>query len=69
MSWRVVSTNGLILAGVLASLLGVTATLLLAGTVTASGTVAAALWATRRRRLPLWATPGAPITHAGQTQP
>ena len=60
---------GSILAGVLASLLGVTATLLLAGTVTASGTVAAALWATRRRRLPLWATPGAPITHAGQTQP
>jgi len=59
---------GSILAGVLASLLGVTATLLLAGIVTAGGTVAAALWATRRRRLPLWTTPAIPVAQSSQPQ-
>ncbi len=49
---------GSIMAGVLASLLGVSATLLLAGVVTTGGTLVAAVWATRRRRLPLWTTPG-----------
>jgi len=56
---------GSILAGLMASLLGVTLTLVLAGTVTAGGTILAALWATRRRRLPLWTTPGMPAAQSG----
>ncbi len=50
---------GSLLAGGLASRVGVAATLVLAGTVTATATGVAALWATRRRRLPLWSAPGA----------
>ncbi len=49
---------GSILAGVSASLLGVTVTLLLAGAVTMGAAAVAAIWATRRRHLPLWITPG-----------
>jgi predicted MFS family arabinose efflux permease len=59
---------GSLLAGGLASRVGVAATLVLAGTVTASATGVAALWATRRRRLPLWSAPGA-ATSSGSPPP
>lgn len=58
---------GSILAGVLAATLGVAATLLLAGTVTTGATVIAALWAVRRRRLPLWTAPG--VTPSNSVSP
>ena len=59
---------GSIMAGLLASALGVAATLLLAGTVTTGATILAALWATRRRHLPLWTAPGVSSAATGQPQ-
>ena len=58
---------GSLLAGGLASRLGVGPTLVLAGAVTAGSTVVAALWATRRRRLPLWTAPGVVADRARAT--
>jgi len=58
---------GSILAGLLAAALGVSATLLLAGTVTTGATVIAALWAVRRRRLPLWTAPGVTPSTTGRS--
>ncbi|MCY7417574.1 MAG: MFS transporter [Chloroflexi bacterium] len=58
---------GSVLAGLLAATLGVSATLLLAGTVTTGATVLAALWAVRRRRLPLWTAPGVTPSTTGRS--
>ena len=55
---------GSLLAGGLASRLGVAATLLLAGIVTVGATVLAALWAARRR-LPLRTAPGVQASSVG----
>jgi MFS family permease len=55
---------GSVLAGVLASRVGVTLTLALAGIVTAGITALAAVWAIRRQHLPLWSqpNPSAPVS-------
>jgi predicted MFS family arabinose efflux permease len=59
---------GSLLAGGLASRLGVAATLGLAGLVTATATGIAALWATRRRRLSLWTAPSVTAPSPGTPQ-
>ncbi len=58
---------GSLLAGGLASRLGVSATLLLAGLVTAGATLIASLWAARRR-LPLRTAPGVQAPTTGSPQ-
>lgn len=60
---------GSLLAGGIASRMGVSATLVIAGVVTALATAAAALWATQRRRLPLGAPPVVQAPSAGNPQP
>ena len=58
---------GSLLAGGLASRLGVGPTLVLAGVVTAGSTAIAAIWATRGRRLPLWTAPGVVSAGSGSS--
>ncbi len=60
---------GSLLAGGLASVLGVGPTLVLAGVVTAASTAVAALWATRRRRLALWTPPSVAAAGPGPSSP
>jgi MFS family permease len=56
---------GSLLTGALASRLGVTTTLVLAGLVTTGTTLAAAALVVRRQRLSLWTPPSASTTSAG----